>query len=296
VDYRIPTYKHNDIVPHGEKISKDSELRQVKDWRIYGTDNITDVDPKNGAQRRGKLLPIDGGYNYRKQTIGIVALWANNTHTVVGADDKLAKDFDIMIVNPGEGYANTDTFKVSNANGSSVLLNPIVGGNGEVTGFSAVNSKITQANGEEINNWQTGVDFQPIDFLNADDVLDGSKKPSAKITAVEAAGKDFEGYFVRGWVQNSPILTDYGPKNAIDNDYLQLSPSAPGGDHPSESVSYMINETRTIEANFTKKADDGRYDVYLWMKNDITHCFADNQTSATQKIEQQFINLEILPE
>ena len=143
----------------------------------------------------------------------------------------------------------------------------------------------------EITNWYK-IDVIALLVLDHDDILDGNKKPSAKITAVEAAGKDFEGYFVRGWVQDSPILTDYGPKDAVDG-HEQLSPNQPLGS--VEAITRMINENRTIESNIINKAEDGKYDVYLWMKNDITHSFADNYDSS-MKIEQQFINLEILPE
>ena len=310
VDYRIPTWTEgvdpikgsvtdNDPIPDGTKIVKNSKLRQAKDWRIYGTGSVTDIDPANGAQRRGKLLPIDGGFNYVKRTIGIASNPTSHKVVTPAANNTaVARDFDIMIVNAGTGYSKTDTFKVSNANGHSVLLNPT--SDGAITGFTVVDSPVTLKDGSTLSNPQTGADFQPSDFLDHDDVLDGTNKPSAKITAVEATGADFEGYFVRGWVQDSPILTDYGPKDAIDG-YLQLSPNQPGGDNPSPSIVKMISETRTVEANFKQLADDGRYDVYLWMKNDITHCFADTihaggATAGTQKIEQQFINLEILPE
>ena len=299
VDYRIPTWKNNTVITDGQHISKDLELRQAKDWKIYGTSNVTDTVSTNGAQRRGKLLPIDGGFNYRKRTIGIaynpisypvVTPAANNT--------ALAGNFDIMIVNAGTGYSTTDTFKVSNANGHSVLLNPTTAG--AIAGFTVVDSPVTLKDGSTLSNPQTGADFQPSDFLDQTDVLDGTNKPSAKITAVEATGAEFEGYFVTGWVKDSPILTDYGPKDVIDG-HLQLSPNQPGGDNPSPSIVQMISETKTVEANFKQLADDGRYDVYLWMKNDITHCFADTKhaggaTAGTQRIEQQFINLEILPE
>lgn len=303
VDYRIPTWKDNTVINLGQFISKDLELRQAKDWKIYGTNDVTATVSTNGAQRRGKLLPIDGGFNYRKRTIGIGAYMDNSisSYTIVtpaSSNTAVADLHDVMIVNPGTGYSTTDTFKVSNANGSSVLLNPL--SDGPITGFTIVDSPVTLADGTTLSNPQTGVDFQPADFLDHDDVLDGTKKPSAKITAVEATGADFEGYFVRGIVRESPILTDYGPKDAIDG-HLQLSPNQPGGDNPSPSIVKMISETKTVEANFKQLADDGRYDVYLWMKNDITHCFADTNhagasSAGTQKIEQQFINLEILPE
>ena len=309
VDYRIPTWTDgddpieglvtdNDPILGGIKIVKNSKLRQAKDWRIYGTAIVTDIAPPNGAQRRGKLLPINGGFNYQKTTIGIQVEDVFDVFSATAPITQEAKDYDIMIVNPGTGYSKTDTFKVSNANGHSVLLNPLA--DGPITGFTIVDSPVTLADGTTLSNPQTGVDFQPADFLDHNDVLDGTKKPSAKITAVEATGADFEGYFVRGWVQDSPILTDYGPKDAIDG-YLQLSPNQPGGDNPSPSIVKMISETKTVEANFKQLADDGRYDVYLWMKNDITHCFADTNhaggtTTSTQRIEQQFINLEILPE
>jgi hypothetical protein len=314
VDYRIPTWTDGtdpiegtvtDNVPilGGTKIVKNSKLRQAKDWKIYGTAVVTDIASPNGAQRRGKLLPIDGGFNYRKRTIGIGDP-NNNTmsHYTIGVpasnNTAVAEDHDVMIVNAGTGYSMTDTFKVSNANGHSVLLNPTNAG--PITGFKVVDSPVTLKDGSTLPNPQTGADFQPSDFLDHDDVLDGTNKPSAKITAVEATGAEFEGYFVRGWVQDSPILTDYGPKDAIDG-HLQLSPNQPGGDNPSPSIVKMISETKTVEANFKKLADDGRYDVYLWMKNDITHCFADidhagASSASTQRIEQQFINLEILPE
>ena len=309
VDYRIPTWTDgddpiegtvtdNDPILGGTKIVKNSKLRQAKDWKIYGTAAVTDIASPNGAQRRGKLLPINGGFNYSKRTIGIKV---GNVFDVFSATAPItaeAKDYDIMIVNPGANYAGAnfgegDTFKVSNANGSSVLLKALTDANpGSITGFAIVDSPVTLANGTTLSNPQTGVDFQPADFLDHDDILDGNKKPSAKITAVEATGADFEGYFVRGCVQDSPILTDYGPKDAIDG-YEQLSPNQPLGD-PS-AITRMINENRTIESNIINKAEDGRYDVYLWMKNDITHSFADTY-GASIKIEQQFINLEILPE
>jgi hypothetical protein len=303
VDYRVPTWTDgddpiertvtdNNPIPTGTKIVKNSKLRQAKDWKIYGTEIVTDIDPANGAQRRGKLLPINGGFNYRKTTIGIASNPISyQVATPAANNTALAESFDIMIVNTGTGYSKTDTFKVSNANGHSVLLNPLA--DGPITGFKVVDSPVTLADGTTLSNLQTGVDFQPADFLDNDDVLDGTNKPSAKITAVEATGADFEGYFVRGWVQDSPILTDYGPKDAIDG-FKQLSPNQPLGD--TSSITRMINETKTVEADIVNKAEDNRYDVYLWMKNDITHSFADNQASATQKIEQQFINLEILPE
>jgi len=309
VDYRIPTWTDGDdpiygpradniAVPTNRRIVKDSKLRQAKDWKIYGTTAVTDVSPENGAQRRGKLLPIDGGFNYRKRTIGIAS---NPTPYPVLAPasanaGNFAADFDIMIVNAGTGYSITDTFKVSNAVGHSVLLNPTSAG--AIAGFTVVDSPVTLKDGSTLSNPQTGADFQPSDFLDHDDVLDGTNKPSAKITAVEATGAEFEGYFVRGWVQDSPILTDYGPKDAIEG-HLQLSPNQPIGNY--ESITLMISETKTVEANFKNLADDGRYDVYLWFKNDITHSFADvthadGTSSTTQRIEQQFINLEILPE
>lgn len=305
VDYRIPTWTDgddpivgtvtdNDPILGVIKIVKNSKLRQAKDWKIYGTVNLTAIDPANGAQRRGKLLPINGGYNYKKRTIGIQVgpTTVFNAFSAASPIIAEAKDYDIMIVNPGSNYANGNTFKVSNANGSSVLLKALTNG-GQITGFEIADSPVTLANGTTLSNPQTGVDFQPADFLDHDDILDGTKKPSAKITAVEATGADFEGYFVRGWVQDSPILTDYGPKDAIDG-FKQLSPNQPLGD--TSAITRMINETKTVEANIVNKAEDNRYDVYLWMKNDITHSFADNQSSATQVIEQQFINLEILPE
>ena len=315
VDYRIPTWtdgddpiygvrNDNEVIDNAFHICKDSKLRQAKDWRIYGitashSDTIISkaADPENGAQRRGKLLPINGGFNYQKKTIGIADL-VNNTlksYTIAipaSSNTEVAKDHDIMIVNPGANYAEGDTFKVSNANGSSVLLKALTNG-GQITGFEIADSPVTLAGGTTLSNPQTGVDFQPADFLNAEDVLDGTKKPSAKITAVEATGADFEGYFVRGIVRQSPILTDYGPKDAIDG-FKQLSPNQPLGD--TSAITRMINETKTVEANIVNKAEDNRYDVYLWMKNDITHSFADNQAAGTQVIEQQFINLEILPE
>ena len=309
VDYRIPTWTDgddpiegtvtdNDPIPDGKKIVKNSKLRQAKDWKIYGSTAVTDVSPENGAQRRGKLLPINGGFNYQKITIGIQVGDVFDVFSAAAPITAEAKDHDIMIINPGTGYSTTDTFKVSNANGHSVLLNPTSAG--PIVGFTVVDSPVTLKDGSTLSNPQTGADFQPSDFLDHDDVLDGTNKPSAKITAVEATGAEFEGYFVRGRVQDSPILTDYGPKDAIDG-HLQLSPNQPGGDNPSPSIVKMISETKTVEANFKQLADDGRYDVYLWMKNDITHCFADTNhaggtTAGTQKIEQQFINLEILPE
>lgn len=306
VDYRIPTWTDgddpiegtvtdNDPILGGTTIVKNSKLREAKDWKIYGTAIVTDIASPNGAQRRGKLLPINGGFNYSKRTIGIKVdpTTVFNAFSATSPITAEAKDYDIMIVNPGANYAEGDTFKVSNANGSSVLLKAVTNGNpGPITGFEIADSPIILAGGTTLPNPQTGVDFQPSDFLDHDDILDGNKKPSAKITAVEATGADFEGYFVRGWVQDSPILTDYGPKDAIDG-YEQLSPNQPLGD--SSAITRMINENRTKESNIINKAEDGRYDVYLWMKNDITHSFADTYDS-TMKIEQQFINLEILPE
>ena len=303
VDYRIPTWtdgndpikgivKDNDPILGGTKIVKNSKLRQAKDWRIYGTAIVTDIAPANGAQRRGKLLPINGGFNYQKITIGIQVGDVFDVFSAAAPITAEAKDHDIMIVNPGANYAEDDTFKVSNANGSSVLLKALTDGNpGPITGFTIVDSPVTLANGTTLPSPQTGVDFQPADFLNADDVLDGTKKPSAKITAVEATGADFEGYFVRGIVRQSPILTDYGP-NEVTEGAERLTPS------PSSSDNFVIqpilDDLTETSIGTEGKSSDNKFDIYFFFHNDVTHHSYDD--SLYHQFFQSRVRVEILQE
>lgn len=306
VDFRVPTFDSDSPVEAGGDIATDgyqvnklpgtgrSPFRRKQDWRIYGTNTLTSINPINGAQRRGKLLPLDGGYNYVKKTIGISITDTYLVQTPPAANTAaLAGNYDIMIVKQGTGYSKTDEFTVTGANGHSVVLHPT--SDGPVRGFAVASAPITLKDGTTLTNSQFGADFQAEDFLKSDDVLDGISKPSAQIIALASTGEGFEGYFVRGRVQDSPILTDLGPKEVTNGaERLTSDPEYNQDDIINQPV---LDDLKEKSVNTAEISDKNEFDIYLFFHNDPSH-HAVKLGDSTGKVQffQSRVRTEILPE
>ncbi len=302
VDFRVPTLDTaspaGDIAADGSWVNQlpnlgGSPFRRKKDWRIYGGSSLTAIEPMNGAQRRGKLLPLDGGYNYVKRTIGISkAAVGLRAHVAAAGSTILASDRDIMIVKQGTGYSKTDEFKVTGA-GHSVVLHPDT--NGPVTNFIVADVPITLKNGTTLTNPQSGADFQAEDFLRSDEVLDGTNIPGAKIIPVTSTGEGFEGYVVRGRVQDSPILTDLGPKEVTNGaERLTSDPEYNQDDIINQPV---LDDLKEKSVNTAEISDKNEFDIYLFFHNDPSHHAVKTGDSAGKvQFFQSRVRTEILPE
>ena len=290
VDTKVPTwsdavpthaYSEYQSVQDGDKIAiqtiiyKDAPVRDTTHWAL-------------DTQRRGKLLPYTGN----RLTIGVgiagtVNSWyvrydENGDPTDIN-DAVSSASKDILITSQGDGYTDGDKFTTSGGSGGGVELlavtDLITGGGGKIIGFTVSLS---------------GYDFAVADFLDYEEVMDGSVLSSVKIISTESTGTGFEGYLVRGSMNNI-AFTDDAPVDAIDGSY-QLTPNAPtveaGG---QDDAVQILNENKTTNIEIANTSSDGRYDVYLHFHNDISHTFAD-KWGFTPPSREQMVRLEILPQ
>jgi hypothetical protein len=317
VDFRVPTWKKsdpnntyggnsdygnksdNDIIDVNVQIFNGAPLRDPEHWRIYGIANTT----TDGKIRRGKLLPVNGGFYYKRRTIRMPQdissgkcydLETDLASAAAGTSVQYpqANQYSILIVKKGKGYNDTNTFKVAGGNGTGVLIKPRnLDGNGGITGFEFVKEKIQRNDGKDFLVEQTGYDFLPSDFLEYDTLLDGKVLPSAKITAVDAAGEGFEGYVIQGLVGDSPLLKDISPVEVTEG-AERLTPS------PSSSDNFVtqpiLDDLTELPVGTEGKSSDNKFDIYFFFHNDVTHHSYDN--SLYSNFFQSRVRVEILQE
>ena len=110
------------------------------------------------------------------------------------------------------------------------------------------------------------------------------------VSIVPSGGTNFtfEGYFVRGTIQDSPLFTDIKPKQAFSTELISLTPSVPSEDN----VNTFMNETRSARFGIENASSDGRYDVFIHFHNDISHTF--HKAFGNSFPYEQHIDLEIL--
>lgn len=281
-DFRVPTnwdnqfitsgYVYGDSLEGGLKSSEAIEdgvhrLRDKEHWRV-------------NKQARGKLLP----YSYKFYSImmsrdPVVRL------AVAGSGPYKASEIDILITNPGAGYGEADTFTVSGSIGGGVVLKPVLDDVGRVIGFTVES---------------TGLGFSVQDFLDSDRELNwdaGSSAPSANTSIVEGSikseGSGFEGYILRGEINQTDVITDLKPLEALDRTgEIRLSP-----DKTLDSQGQDLQLKGPLDQSFSINPDAAtenyQYDVFLCFHNDISQTRFTNAGSSPLHAEQ-FIRLKIL--
>ena len=292
VDIRVPTWKtptsttvpvggvqDGKAIPINIKMFNNSAVRSPDDWLIPN-----DSDPTFagiGGMRRGKLLPMSSsdktkGFKYTKPTITIPTL---NSHVVVPNDTTLNDGtYTVMIVNPGTGYTADDTFTITGATGKGTVLKPTaLDGNLGITEFEFVvenNQGLPGIIAYNFGDTLKGYDYLHTDFLDYNAPLDGSQKPSARITAVSAAGQDLDAYIVVGEVDNSPVLRDLGPVEVTDGaEKLTASPTSEDGFVTQPILDDLKEQSISTEG----LSENDKFDIYFFFHNDVTHHGLEDQ-------------------
>jgi hypothetical protein len=295
VDIRVPTWKtptsttvgsgpDNTQIGNNTPIFNNSAVRSPDDWRI---------DPSTGGLRRGKLLPMSSsdkykGFKYRKPTITIPTL---NPHVVVPNDTTLNDGtHTVMIVNTGTGYTADDTFTITGATGKGTVLKPKdFDGNFGITEFEYVVESNTSA--YNFGDTLKGYDYLHTDFLDYNAPLDGTQKPSARITAVSAAGQDLDAYIVCGIVLDSPVLRDLGPDEVTDGaEKLTASPTSKDG----FVTQPILDDLKEQSIGTEGLSENDKFDIYFFFHNDVTHHGLEDQIY--HQFFQSRVRTEILQE
>lgn len=305
VDIRVPTWKtptsttapvagqDGSAIPLNTLIFNNSAVRSPDDWLIPN-----DSDPTFagiGGMRRGKLLPMSSsdktkGFKYTKPTITV----KDRPSYVVGNGPAPDNDgyYAIMIVNPGTGYTADDTFTITGAAGKGAVLKPVISGGaavGPVEGFEFVTESNTSAYNH--GRFLFGYDYLHTDFLDYDAPLDGTQKPSARITAVSAAGQDLDAYVVCGVVFDSPVLRDLGPDEVTDGaEKLTASPTSEDGFITQPILDDLKEQSISTEG----LSENDKFDIYFFFHNDVTHHGLENQIY--HQFFQSRVRTEILQE
>jgi hypothetical protein len=303
VDIRVPTWKtptsttvpvgvlDGDSIPLNTLIFNNSAVRSPDDWRI--PHNTHSRFPGLGGMRRGKLLPMSSsdkykGFKYTKPTITV----RDEPSYVVG--NGAAPDNDgsiaIMIVNPGTGYTMDDTFTITGAAGKGTVLKPKdLDANLGITKFEYV----VESNTSAYNHGHPlfGYDYLHTDFLDYDVPLDGTQKPSARITAVSAAGQDLDAYVVCGIVFDSPVLRDLGPDEVTDgSERLTASPTSQDG----FVTQPILDDLKEQSIGTEGLSENDKFDIYFFFHNDVTHHGLEDQVY--HQFFQSRVRTEILQE
>lgn len=291
VDIRVPTWKtgngvtDNTQIADNTSIFNNSPVRSPDDWLI--PEGLA-----TGGKRRGKLLPMSSsdkykGFKYTKPTITIPTL---NHHVVVPNDSTLNDGtHTVMIVNPGTGYTADDTFTITGAAGKGTVLKPKTINGGGITEFEFV----VESNTSAYNHGQAlfGYDYLHTDFLDSDAPLDGTQKPSARITAVSAAGQDLDAYVVCGVVLDSPVLRDLGPDEVTDGaEKLTSSPTS----QDSFVTQPILDDLKEQSVGTEGLSENDKFDIYFFFHNDVTHHGLEDQIY--HQFFQSRVRTEILQE
>jgi hypothetical protein len=282
VDFRVPTNWDNNLITsgyvYGDSIDgglKSSDaidngvtrLRQKEHWRI-------------NKQSRGKLLP----YSYKFYSI-MISRDPVIRLAVAGDGPYKASEIDILITNPGIGYGEADRFKVSGSIGGGVVLKPFLDDEGRVLGFTVES---------------TGLGFSVQDFLDSDATLywdAGSNPPTANTSIVIGSsgskGSGFEGYILRGEVNQTDVITDLKPLQALDRTgEIRLSPDKTL-DSQGQDLQLKGPLAQSFSINPDARTENYQYDVFLLFHNDITQTRFTNAGSSPLHAEQ-YIRLKIL--
>ena len=299
VDIRVPTWKtptsttvgsgpDNTAISDTTPIFNNSAVRSPDDWLIPAG-NTT------GGRRRGKLLPMSSsdkykGFKYRKPTITLA--YPPVSHVVQPGGNPLndASAYSIMIVNTGTGYTADDTFTITGATGKGTVLKPkTINAGGVITEFEYA----VESNTSAYNHGDTllGYDYLHTDFLDYNAPLDGTQKPSARITAVSAAGQDLDAYVVCGRVYDSPVLRDLGPDEVTDgSERLTASPTSQDG----FVTQPILDDLKEQSIGTEGLSENDKFDIYFFFHNDVTHHGLEDQIY--HRFFQSRVRTEILQE
>lgn len=259
-------------------------MRARKDW---------DYSPSNGRKRRGKLLP----YFYSWFSLGISSIIETKL-----AGQKLTEQTNIVILNQGTGYKDTDRFTTTYGTGRDVLLKPILDGT-MIKGFEVVDSEleVKTPEGFPVEKRGNGRDFSPADFISKTKLFDenGSFKnvgadtvSSLKIQPITSSGEGLSAFIIKGEVvmynavDAKPIEITDGP------DRLTAIPATEniGG----EDVTALLTATQQTQIDTNNVSPDKRYDIFLFMQNEVSHTFAEDWSgSSAPKAPEQWVNVSI---
>lgn len=252
VDLKIPTNKNNSLIPLGVFIYKNSDIQPASLWL-------------NDTSRRGKLLP----YSYLYNTIGV----SDGDAFISGfTTPGNSTDFAFYIQQQGIGYKQTDTFTTSGGSGRDVVLNPIVGQDGRISGFTVA---------------KNGYGFIPEDFSETGINLDQSffESLSVNIAPLNVSGLGFSGSVIRGKIVKTPIMVDSGPSK-VGEDFYRLTPPTPIATIDSNQ---QPSQEKIITTVLVSKP--GVYDVFLHYHNDISHVLGKQWGG--QNAPENHVTLEI---
>ena len=243
-----------------------------------------DTDPfESGVSvvRRGKMLP----YKYKYNTIGVTSSYARIPDDIPddSVDDPLgltAQDVNILIKSSGTEYVEDDRFIVSGGSGRGILLKPLIEGEGGVVGFDVIHS---------------GYDYLKENFPKGDVVL--NRETGSSLTVIpsgEVAGNGLSAIIVGGTVVETPVFTDEKPRQIF---FRKISPDPPtdGGLNAIADVSYDISVGFGDDIPESYKSADGKYDLFFYFQNDISHTWDWDRGQLPPAYEQKLdlqINLD----
>ncbi len=274
VDYRVPTYSNNDIVPADSALStqtdntiiptgtilyKNSPVRRITEGRI---------EPK----RRGKLLP----FSYYRKFIGVNRFSNLKTGAVTQASlvanspTLTPKSCIFVIVDAGKGYTSNQRFTTKGGSGTGVSMRAITNPDGSISDFFVDDP---------------GQGFSTTDFLNSTDLLATAKGGVLAFPETAGDGTGFVGFFTNGKVYDVQ-QTDAGPKKAKGE--TLISPNTSNGGVISSTI------TNTIQIEQDNAASDNRYTMFFHFHNDCQHTmFSASDYHSIVPTNQQHITVSL---
>lgn len=276
-DFREPTFIGGPSAATGVRVT-DTEIGLPVARNNPGDPDATPAVPVSMVWRdpahwqinpdyRGKLLPYVGA----RLTVGI-------------------DPADIVIVDGGGDYSDTDTFTTNR--GAGVSLKPIVDGDGAITGFEV----IPGINGN-------GYDFEPDDFFTQYDLDEGNDTIGSSRVQIIADNVTSGGVGLQAYVQRGVILSKTGetiakPEEISPNQsQVTLTPKPPiprrnGSDPFIDQVTASLTQTVQI----ANQSDNNQYDIFFHYHNDISHVWHESSLQTTLAVcRAQHVDLTISP-